>query len=121
MFIYQIYGYVQQFLLQQLTTLEMYSFYLIPFKTTYTKGNIWSQTRKDRPFPLSPFVTKFAYYRLLTAKIANGLSREKQNTSVKKKDSRLLAHPYKFFSLQIPQISLYKLLPFLIFRENENL
>jgi len=26
---------------------------------------------------LSPFVTKFAYYRLLTATIANGLPREK--------------------------------------------
>ena len=31
-----------------------------------------------------------------------------------------LAHPCPFFPMQIPQISLYKLLTFLTFRENEN-
>ncbi len=46
---------------------------------------------KNRPLPLSPFVTKFAYYRLLMATIANGLPREKQNTSVKKEEFESLS------------------------------
>ena len=41
---------------------------LIRSQTLYYKTDL---------FPLSPFVTKFAYYRLLMATIANGLPREK--------------------------------------------